>query len=56
MDKSDLRKLVSELCNRSGYLLSVDADVHVHPEWVEGFIEQSKQVLLDYFENNELSI
>ena len=56
MNKTEIRKLIDELCNQSGRILARNAGVQADPEWVEGFLEQSKQILLDYLENDELFI
>ena len=56
MNRTDLYKLVDGLCHMSAFALKLHTGVEAEQEQVEGFIEQSRQVLLDYYANNELSI
>jgi len=56
MDNETIRQLIDELFYRDAHLLRLDAGANVETQFVEGFLEHSKQVLIDYYSNNELPL
>jgi len=56
MTKEELTKLVEELCCRSVYDLRLNTGLPIPYYVVEGFIEHTRDHLLDYYNNNEIPL